>query len=186
MKPQLIFSGFIFLAQFTMAAQFGQAILGGAGCSSVTGDRNIRPIKGSVDRYLVPLMMNISKASDRAVERRNCSFRLPIIPSSNEKVIISKIAQKVKMSAGASTKIDFALRSSVVGGSESTLRANVEGKGSTSRSTQLLNEDSIVAESNCGEAMMFALDSQAVLTGKSAAKINSGAVALTIQIVSCR
>ena len=90
------------------------------------------------------------------------------------------------MRAGAQTKASAQVEVFLAGQEGQILKAEIEGKNKTVRSNQTLNDDGVVAESECGKDVIVRANSIAMMQGSAKARVQTEALVLSLRVVSCR
>lgn len=183
MKPALFV--FMFLSSTAaLAAEFGQPALGGAGCIAPANARVIKKIAGK-DRYSVPIQMSVAKSAEAQIGRAACSMALPVSLAAGEKLVVRDVSQKVKFSVGPKTKAIANLEVFLAGDRNEVLKAEVEAKNATIKSTRYLQAEEVVAESACGESLILRANSSVTITGAAITSVKTDAALLVLSIESC-
>lgn len=192
MKPFLILSIFVaalYASHPVQAFEMGGLQVAGAGCEVPPGGHELIPVSGSSTRFGVPLMINATKLAAPAslgLERKACAMALPVHLAANEKLIVKDVRQRVSLKSAVGAKSSARLEVFLAGQQGQVLKAEIEGKTKTVRSTQTLNDADVVAESDCGKDVIVRANSSAMISGSGAGRVNTQALYLTLEVVNCR
>jgi Domain of unknown function (DUF4360) len=187
MKPtiKIIIASLLF-STLSQAIEITDVQIAGSGCSVPVGSQDLIPIVGSVDRFGIPLMMNIEKQSAPSLVRKSCLFSMSVKLQAGQKLQILDVSQKVKLLAGAGAKASTQLEVFLAGQSGVPLKAEIGPANKLQRSSQVLNSVGVVAESACGKDVIVRANSSVMLQGPSRAKVSAEALALSMKIVACQ
>lgn len=184
MKPVLMLA-IIIMSLSAKAIEITDLQIAGSGCSVPTGGHELIPIAGSVDRFGVPLMMNIDKLASSSIARKSCVMSLAVKLNAGQKLQVIDAAQKVKLTASAGSKASTQLEVFLAGSQGVPLKAEIAAVNKQVRLSQVLNSAGVVAESECGKDVIVRANSSIMIQGPSRAKINTDALALTLRVVAC-
>lgn len=167
------------------AGSLGTLVLGGTGCTAETGESELIPAPGYRNRYKVPLQIAITKRADVSLVRQSCNFRLPVEVGANEKVVVSNVAQWVRLGASANTQVKTNLEIFLTGSRGNPLTTEVKALDKPARLFQTVRSEGIVAESECGKSAIVAGNLSANAIGASQATAALGMLLLDVKIVKC-
>jgi hypothetical protein len=187
MKPSLkIFIASVLFSTLSQAIEITDLQIAGSGCAVPVGGHELIPIAGSVDRFGIPLMMNIEKQSAPSLVRKSCVMSLSVKLNPGQKLQVLNVTQKVKLLAGAGAKASTQLEVFMAGQTGVPLKAEIGSVTKLVRSSQVLNDSGIVAESECGKDVVVRANSSVMLQGPSKARVNTEALALSLRVVRCQ
>ncbi len=190
MKPTVRLSLKIIIASLlfstlSQAIEITDVQIAGSGCAVPVGGHELIPVIGSVDRFGIPLMMNIEKQSTTSLVRKSCMLSMSVKLQAGQKLQILDVSQKVKLLAGAGAKASTQLEVFMAGQSGVPLKAEISAVTKIVRSNQILNSVGVVAESACGKDIVVRANSSVMLQGSARARVNTEALALSMRIVTC-
>ncbi len=188
MKPTLILQAVIAILLVSGAANavnFGVPSVAGNGCSS-TSSAIFTPIQDQPNRYSLNNQLMIIKKLSPAVVRKSCQFRLPVQLASNEKLVVSEVAQYVRLNTSKNTGVNTSLEIFLAGKRGTPLTSELKGDSSNSHVAMLLEAHGIVAESACGGEVILAGNVSASAVGIGRAVVSTSDVQLSLEIKGCR
>ncbi len=185
MKPVLMLAVMI-MGLSAKAIDITDLQIAGSGCSVPTGGHELIPIAGSVERFGIPIMMNIDKLAANLIARKSCTMSLAVKLNAGEKLQVIDVAQKVKLTASKGAKASIQLEVFLAGSQGVPLKAEVSAVNKQVRSSQLLNAAGVVAESECGKDVIVRANSSVMLQGAARSKVSSDMLALTLRVVACQ
>ena len=173
-----------FIGFAAQAATFGTPILSGSGCP-VTSHPFV-PIKNQPNRYSLADQITLAKSISPTILRKTCQLRLPVQLAANEKLVVSEVAQYVRLNASKGATVKTSLEVFLAGQHGNPLTSELKAVSAISRSTQVLQSRGIVAESACGGEVVLASNLSATAMGEARATIITGDVQLNLEIKSCQ
>lgn len=185
MKPVLMLA-VIIMSLSAKAIEITDLQIAGSGCSVPTGGHELIPIAGSVDRFGIPLMMNIDKLASSSIARKSCVMSLAVKLNAGQKLQVIDVAQKVKLTASAGANASTQLEVFLAGSQGVPLKADIAAIKKQVRSNQILNSAGIVAESECGKDVIVRANSSVMMQGAARAKVSTDALVLTLKVVACK
>ncbi len=186
MKPSItIIIASLLFSTLSQAIEITDVQIAGSGCSVAVGGQDLIPVVGSVDRFGIPLMMNIEKQIAPSLVRKSCMLSMSVKLQAGQKLQILDVSQKVRLLAGAGAKASTQLEVFLAGQSGVPLKAEVSAANKIVRSNQVLNSVGVVAESACGKDVVVRANSSVMLQGSARARVNTEALALSMRIVTC-
>lgn len=186
LKSSMLSLAILFAAMSSSAFEIGGLQIAGTGCEAPTGGQELIPILDKPMAFGIPLNMSHEKTADATLLRKSCVMSLPITLAAGEKLQVLDVSQKVRLRAGAQTKASAQVEVFLSGQEGQILKAEIEGKNKTVRSNQTLNDDGVVAESECGKDVIVRANSIAMMQGLSKARVQTEALVLSLRVVSCR
>ena len=186
LKSSVLFLSILIAALSSKAFEIGGLQIAGTGCEAPTGGQELIPILDKPMAFGIPLNMTQEKSADATLLRKSCTMSLPITLAAGEKLQVLDVSQKVRLRAGAKSKASTQLEVFLAGQEGQILKAEIEGKNKTVRSSQTLNDDGVVAESECGKDVIVRANSIAMIQGTAKARVETDALILSLRVVSCR
>lgn len=173
-----------FIGYAAQAATFGTPIISGTGCP--TTDRIFAPVKNQPNRYSLADQITLAKSISPTILRKTCQLRLPVQLGAKEKLVVSEVAQYVRLNASRGATVKTSLEVFLAGGRSNPLTSELKAVSAISRSTQVLQSRGIVAESACGGEVILGSNLSAVALGDARATIITGDVQLNLEIKTCQ
>lgn len=180
---QILTTGF-FVGFAAKAATFGVPAVSGIGCSAT--DHLFAPVKNQLNRYSLADQITLIKAISPGVLRKTCQLRLPVQLGSREKLVVSDVAQYVRLNASKGATVRTSLEVFLSGQHGNPLTSELKAISAISRSTQVLHSRGVVAESSCGGDVILASNLSATAIGDARATIITGDVQLNLEIRTCQ
>jgi hypothetical protein len=186
MKPSLkIFIASVLFSTLSQAIEITDLQIAGSGCEVPTGGHELIPIAGIADRFGIPVMMKIDKQAAQALVRKSCNMSLAVKLNAGEKLQVLDASQKVRLLAGSGSKASTQLEVFLAGQQGVPLKAEIISTTKLVRSSQVLNDAGVVAESECGKDTIVRANSSVMMQGPSRARVSTAALELSLRIVSC-
>lgn len=177
----------IALGTFSAEAQALESVtIGGTGCVAVADNQSIKPINGQKNIYQIPISIIANKKAGVTIDRKVCSFRIPVSVGPHEKVILFDAKQRLKTVVNAKTKMEWSQSLTFVGNSSANqVIKQIAAKSTPVKFDKVLLRKGLIAESQCGQQAMISGSSTILTTGPSAANSIAGDLEIGIDILPC-
>lgn len=173
-----------FIGFAAQAATFGTPVMVGTGCPAT--DHLIAPVKNQPNRYSLSDQITLIKSIAPSAVRKTCQMRLPVQLAPHEKLVVSEVAQYVRLNASKGATVKTSLEVFLTGQHGNPLTSELKAVSAISRSTQVLQSRGIVVESACGGDTILASNLSATAFGNARATIITGDMQLNLEIKSCQ
>ena len=179
----IFMAALLLLPATSFSMQLGELSMAGPGCF---GSNKIVAISGQDGRYAIPMRVRVNKKAEVAFERKTCQVRIPVTLASNEKLQLVEASQVVRVISQKDADIKTNLTLGLVGRGSKTAGLQFKAVEDDTSHIEIVKSEGLISESDCGKSTMFSGNLNALVTGTNAqAFVSTGAVMLTLRVVSC-
>ncbi|MBC7419998.1 MAG: hypothetical protein H7328_04655 [Bdellovibrio sp.] len=167
------------------AAEIGGLQIAGNGCTVPVGGHELISVVGQNDRFGIPMQVAISKNIAPLLERKVCTFALPVALAKNEKLQILDVSQYTRLSAGKGANVTSSLTVNLVGQAGQALVSSATGTVKTVKVSNYVRADGIISESECGKDVIIRGNVNALAQGNARGTAFTYPLFLTLQVIAC-
>ena len=185
MSMKFVFVIFLSSAVPGLAAtvSFGGVKTAGNGCF---GSEKLVTVNEQEGRFALPIRVRVNKAAETSFDRKTCNLRIPVKISSNKKVQLLNLSQVVRVVSYKGAEINTNLNFGFAGRSGAPLSFSAVTTEDEDSTIQILKQDGVIAESECGRDAMLTANLSALVKGNGAqAFLSTGTALVTIKVVDC-